>query len=134
MSNPFVEKSQNAKEAKVESGLDSTDSAQDPTLLNKLGLLSSTSSPMTGARISNANTIEKKVDNQETEVKEPEKEEEENLNEVCLLPKDRPVQKNKKKCWMCKSRLELAQRELGLCKCGELSCFLMMSWTCGTLM
>ncbi len=80
---------------------------------------------MTGAR--NSNIIEKKVDNQEVEVKEQEKEAEkgteENLNEVCLLPKDRPVQKNKKKCWVCKLRLELAQRELGLCKCGKLELF-----------
>ncbi len=129
----FLEKSQNAEEAKVESGLNSTDSVQDPTLLSKLGLLSSTSSS-TGTINSNANIVDKKVDNQEAETKEPENEGEENLNEVCLLPKDIPVQKNKKKCWVCKSRLELAQRELGLCKCGKLNCFLTMSWTCGSMM
>lgn len=34
-------------------------------------------------------------------------------------PDDRPVQKNRKRCWKCKAKLELAQRELGLCKCGR---------------
>ncbi|XP_031551044.1 AN1-type zinc finger protein 3 homolog [Actinia tenebrosa] len=37
-------------------------------------------------------------------------------------PNDRPVQKNKKRCWKCKAKLELAQRELGLCKCGYVFC------------
>lgn len=31
---------------------------------------------------------------------------------------ERPQQKNKKRCWKCKAKLELAQRELGICKCG----------------
>ena len=38
---------------------------------------------------------------------------------ITALPDDRPVQKNKKRCWNCKAKLELAQRELGQCKCGE---------------
>ena len=38
-----------------------------------------------------------------------------------FLPTERPPQKNKKKCWICKSKLELAQRELGTCKCGKLN-------------
>lgn len=32
---------------------------------------------------------------------------------------ERPIQKNKKKCWTCRVKLELAQRELGHCKCGR---------------
>ena len=32
---------------------------------------------------------------------------------------ERAVQRNRKRCWMCKARLELAQRELGNCKCSE---------------
>ena len=32
---------------------------------------------------------------------------------------DKPVQKNKKRCWTCRVKLELAQRELGICKCGR---------------
>ena len=28
-------------------------------------------------------------------------------------------QKNKKRCWTCRVKLELAQRELGVCKCGR---------------
>lgn len=35
------------------------------------------------------------------------------------LPVDRPIQKSRKRCWTCKTKLELAQRELGACKCGE---------------
>lgn len=35
------------------------------------------------------------------------------------IPEDLPQQKNKKRCWKCKAKLELAQRELGICKCGE---------------
>ncbi len=108
---PSTEKDQNAIE---DGGHDSTDSVQGPTVLTKLGLVPSTSSAMITAQ--NSNTIEEKLDNQD-ETKKPE--EEKNLNEVSLLPKDIPVQKNKKKCWSCKSKLELAQRELGLCKCGE---------------
>ena len=37
-----------------------------------------------------------------------------------FLPDDKPIQKNRRRCWSCKAKLELAQRELGLCKCGEL--------------
>lgn len=40
-------------------------------------------------------------------------------DEDVFLPTNRPVQKNKKRCWACKVKLELAQRELGGCKCGE---------------
>ena len=36
-----------------------------------------------------------------------------------FLPDDKPIQKNRRRCWSCKAKLELAQRELGLCKCGE---------------
>ena len=108
-----TEKFQNAKEAKVEGGHDSPDSGESSALL-KLGLVPNATAAITTAQ--NSNTNDEKVDNQEPSVKELE---EENLNEVALLPKDRPVQKNKKKCWVCKSKLELAQRELGLCKCGK---------------
>lgn len=34
------------------------------------------------------------------------------------LQTDMPIQKNKKKCWICRVKLELAQRELGQCRCG----------------
>ena len=36
-----------------------------------------------------------------------------------FLPKDLPQQKNKKRCWTCKNKLEPAQRALGGCKCGK---------------
>ena len=36
-----------------------------------------------------------------------------------FLPGDLPAQKNRKRCWTCKSKLELAQRALGECKCGK---------------
>ena len=35
------------------------------------------------------------------------------------LPTDRPVQKNKKRCWTCRVKLELVQQEVGKCRCGE---------------
>jgi hypothetical protein len=34
----------------------------------------------------------------------------------------RPVQKNKKRCFVCKARLELAFVEIGRCKCGYTFC------------
>ncbi|KAK3714398.1 hypothetical protein QZH41_020643 [Actinostola sp. cb2023] len=37
-------------------------------------------------------------------------------------PDQLPQQKNKKRCWKCKAKLELAQRELGICKCGYVFC------------
>lgn len=56
----------------------------------------------------------------EKETAEEKKEDNGNLNEnATFLPTERPVQKNKKKCWVCKAKLELAQRELGGCKCGK---------------
>ena len=36
-----------------------------------------------------------------------------------FLPDDLPQQKNRKRCWTCNSKLELAQRALGECKCGK---------------
>lgn len=62
------------------------------------------------------NTNEEKLDN---DAPKEDVVESENINQLSLLPKDRPQQKNKKKCWVCKGKMELAQRELGLCKCGE---------------
>lgn len=35
------------------------------------------------------------------------------------LDPDRPVQKNKKRCFKCNCRLELAIREIGRCRCGK---------------
>lgn len=31
---------------------------------------------------------------------------------------EKPTQKNKKRCNECKCKLELAQRQIGLCRCG----------------
>lgn len=41
------------------------------------------------------------------------------MKEEASTQPDMPVQKNKKRCWTCRVKLELAQRELGICKCGE---------------
>jgi hypothetical protein len=41
-----------------------------------------------------------------------------------FLPGDLPAQMNRKRCWTCKAKLELAQRSLGECKCGYIFCFL----------
>lgn len=35
-----------------------------------------------------------------------------------FVPADVPAQKNKRRCFTCRQKLELAQRELGQCKCG----------------
>lgn len=56
---------------------------------------------------------------EEERVAEEEGKGEERENDDAFLPPDRPVQKNKKRCWSCKIKLELAQRELGGCKCGK---------------
>lgn len=53
-------------------------------------------------------------------------------------PEDLPRQKNKKRCWKCKAKLELAQRELGICKCGEVFFFFVVLFLafccfCGSL-
>ncbi|XP_065883500.1 AN1-type zinc finger protein 3 homolog isoform X2 [Dysidea avara] len=40
------------------------------------------------------------------------------------IQSDKPEQKNKKRCWTCRVKLELAQRELGLCKCGYVFCLM----------
>jgi hypothetical protein len=57
----------------------------------------------------------------ETEVDQMNKDKDESGN---FLPGDLPSQKNRKRCWTCKSKLELAQRALGECKCGYVFCFL----------
>ena len=36
------------------------------------------------------------------------------------LPTDRPMQKNKKRCWTCRVKLELVQQEVGKCRCGKI--------------
>ena len=82
--------------------------AEQSAILKQLGLVSSPAS--------NISSNHEKTDNQE---KEEKKEEVCNNPDSPFLPIERPQQKNKKKCWICKVKLELAQRELGSCKCGE---------------
>ena len=41
------------------------------------------------------------------------------INDGASTESNRPGQKNKKRCWTCRVKLELAQRELGVCKCGK---------------
>lgn len=38
------------------------------------------------------------------------------------VSKDAPVQKKRKRCWTCNAKLELAQRELGNCRCSYVFC------------
>jgi len=45
----------------------------------------------------------------------------ESISEGAPSVTTQPEQKNKKRCWTCRVKLELAQRELGLCKCGRFS-------------
>jgi len=92
---------QKVKASKADGG------GQSSQLLEQLGLFRS------GASEESTDNLVKKE-----EVSEDKKEEEEEGGDV-FLPVERPVQKNKKRCWSCKTKLELAQRELGGCKCGK---------------
>jgi len=90
---------QKVKASKADGG------GQSSQLLEQLGLFRS------GASEESTDNLVKKE-----EVSEDKKEEE---GGDVFLPVERPVQKNKKRCWSCKTKLELAQRELGGCKCGR---------------
>lgn len=46
------------------------------------------------------------------------------------VSKDVKVQKKRKRCWTCNAKLELAQRELGNCRCSKYS---IVSWNCYSL-
>lgn len=91
----------------MENGQAST-TAEQNAILKQLGLVASSANNMSSS--------DEKVDNQAEGEK---REEVDNNMEDPFLPPERPQQKNRKKCWVCKSKLELAQRELGSCKCGE---------------
>lgn len=84
----------------------------DPAKEAAASLFSSLLTGLPGATGSNQGEEEEKKDDQ------PETNKDE-ATDSCL-PTTRPVQKNKKRCWQCRAKLELAQRELGTCKCGEL--------------
>ena len=120
----FTEHQKAMKASRAETG--SNSSSETSQLLKQLGLLPSTSHIPTTKSSDNVNIREpiEEIDNTRAEP-EQEKETEEkkedngNLDDSAFLPSERPVQKNKKKCWTCKAKLELAQRELGGCKCGE---------------
>ena len=55
---------------------------------------------------------------EEEGVQEEERMEEGGDEDDPFLPSDRPVQNNRKRCWTCRAKLMMAQRELGSCKCG----------------
>ena len=107
---------QQSKAAKV----DGSSSTQKSTLLQQLVAAVSESDrpPSEGS----ASEEKEKADSQAEH--EGEKQEEVEGGADPFLPTERPQQKNKKKCWICKSKLELAQRELGTCKCGKFILFL----------
>lgn len=109
-----VEHMQQGKAAKVDGGKPST-STQKTTLLEQLGLMASSANSTSNDGPGEGSGGEEKADNQA----EGEKREEGGGGVDPFLPTERPPQKNKKKCWICKSKLELAQRELGTCKCGK---------------
>lgn len=99
---------------KMKSKVESSNSEKN-TLLQQLGLVASS---VDGNISNDTSTGEEKSDNQA----EGEKREEVDGPVDPFLPANRPQQKNKKKCWICRTKLELAQRELGNCKCG-MFCF-----------
>ena len=83
---------------------------EQSAILKQLGLVATSSEAS-----ASSNDEQVHNSNQDTEKRE----EVDNKPEDPFLPSERPQQKNKKKCWVCKTKLELAQRELGTCKCGE---------------
>ena len=103
---------QQGKTSKVESGQTSASTQKNALLLKQLGLVAAVDETSTS---NNNEVFEEKVDNEA----EGEKREEVDSSIDPFLPENRPQQKSKKKCWICKSKLELAQRELGSCKCGK---------------
>ena len=48
------------------------------------------------------------------------------LDEQPATPEKGNGAKSKKRCGVCRCKLELAQRAIGRCKCGKLSCSLWM--------
>ena len=121
-----IEHQKAVKATRAETGSDSNNETSQ--LLKQLGLLPSTSHIPTTKSPSNVNISEpvEEIDNTRAEPErekeiEEKKEDNGNVDDSAFLPSERPVQKNKKKCWTCKAKLELAQRELGGCKCGMCS-------------
>ena len=93
---------------KGKAGTSSANSEQN-AILKQLGLVA------TSCEASSSSKDEKVDNHQDTEKRE----EVDNKPQDPFLPSERPQQQNKKKCWVCKCKLELAQRELGSCKCGK---------------
>ena len=116
----ITEHQKSANPTHAETGTDNTN-PETSQILKQLRLLPSTShiSKTSIEQVDNmrpAPAPEPETPEKETEEK---KEENGNIDDSAFLPSERPVQKNKKKCWVCKTKLELAQRELGGCKCGK---------------
>lgn len=113
----FTEYTQKGKPSKAESGKNSS-STQKTALLQQLGLIPSVNTNSSSSEVSS----EEKTDKPETDSGQTEGEKNKEKSEPVdpFLPEERPQQKNRKKCWICKAKLELAQRELGSCKCGML--------------
>ena len=88
-------------------------STKSATLLT--GLLAGI--PSGSAATTTSSMEEEKVDNEPESATKMEVEGGEETD--VFLPAERPQQKNKRRCWTCKVKLELAQRELGGCKCGK---------------
>ena len=101
---------QKSKAAKVDGGQGNNSSKS--SLLHQLGLV-----PAVDTNTSPSSEASSNLEKTEPEGGEKRKEAD-NVADP-FLPEDRPVQKNRKKCWICKTKLELAQRELGSCKCGK---------------
>ena len=93
-----------------------TTSGEASQLFKHLGLVPTASTAHSTAN-SNSNEDIQNTENQPDGAKPVDLDTENNVDPY--LPVERPVQKNKKKCWICKTKLELAQRELGGCKCGK---------------
>lgn len=92
-------------------GTSTSSAISDPAKEAAANLFSSLLTGLPGATGNSQGEEEEKKDDQ------PETNKEEATDS--FLPTTRPVQKSKRRCWQCRAKLELAQRELGTCKCGE---------------
>ncbi len=105
----LIEKSSKVENKQPSSSTGNSSNSTESSLLKQLGLVVSS--------MNDSNSSNKEEDKSDTQSEGVKREELDSAVDPCL-PEDRPVQKNRKKCWICKSKLELAQRELGSCKCG----------------
>ncbi|KAK3093044.1 hypothetical protein FSP39_010450 [Pinctada imbricata] len=113
-----ISSSEDKSESNIEQSLSSSSSSQTVTSSAVCNITSSNSSSETTAEKdshSDVGTPQKKGVKRELESDE---------SSLDATPEKGPGQKNKKRCFHCKTKLELAQRQIGRCKCDYVFCSL----------